>query len=89
MLEKEYLAIPTVAYRSAGNDPNRRSDYCDITPGVFHTYNLIWTPTTMTFTYDGVVCLTDTLKVGGGPQGASTIRPAVLHESDPSVGRDT
>lgn len=60
------LAIPTVHYLTAGYDPNHTNNYCDITPGVFHTYNLVWTPTTMTFTYDGTVCLVDTLKIGGG-----------------------
>jgi beta-glucanase (GH16 family) len=55
--------IPAVLYPGSGNDPNAQSDKCVIagqTPnGQFHTYALMWTPTTMTTYYDGTPCMTD------------------------------
>jgi beta-glucanase (GH16 family) len=55
--------IPAIHYPGADNDPNATSDTCTIpgqsTAGEFHTYALLWTPTTMTTYYDGTACMTD------------------------------
>jgi beta-glucanase (GH16 family) len=55
--------IPAIHYPGSGNDPNAQSDNCVIAgqspAGQFHTYALMWTPTTMTTYYDGVPCMTD------------------------------
>jgi beta-glucanase (GH16 family) len=55
--------IPAIHYPGATNDPNATSDTCTIpgqsTAGQFHTYALLWTPTTMTTYYDGQACMTD------------------------------
>jgi beta-glucanase (GH16 family) len=55
--------VPAIHYPGAGNDPNAQSDNCVIsgqsTAGQFHTYALMWTPTTMTTYYDGHPCMTD------------------------------
>jgi beta-glucanase (GH16 family) len=56
--------IPGVHYPGSDNDPNAQSNGCVIsgqsTAGQFHTYALMWTPTTLTMYYDGVACVTDT-----------------------------
>lgn len=55
--------IPAIHYPGSTNDPNAQSDNCVIpgssTAGQFHTYALLWTPTSMTTYYDGVACMTD------------------------------
>jgi beta-glucanase (GH16 family) len=55
--------IPAVVYPGSSNDPNAQADNCTIAgqspTGQFHTYALMWTPTTMTTYYDGVACMTD------------------------------
>jgi beta-glucanase (GH16 family) len=55
--------IPAVLYPGSSNDPNAQSDKCAISGqsplGQFHTYALMWTPTTMTTYYDGTPCMTD------------------------------
>ncbi|HWF16134.1 MAG TPA: glycoside hydrolase family 16 protein [Acidimicrobiales bacterium] len=55
--------VPAVHYPGANSDPNAQSDTCVISgqspAGQFHTYALLWTPTTMTTYYDGVPCMTD------------------------------
>jgi beta-glucanase (GH16 family) len=57
------LDIPYVHYPGAQNDPNATTNTCAIpgatTAGQFHTYGLLWTPTTLTVSYDGVTCITD------------------------------
>jgi beta-glucanase (GH16 family) len=56
--------VPAIVYPGSDNDPNAQADNCVIagqTPnGQFHTYALLWTPTTMTTYYDGTPCMTDT-----------------------------
>ena len=52
--------IPYVHYTAATRDPNVTNTDCRITPGAFHTYAAVWTPTTITITFDGKRCLTDT-----------------------------
>ena len=55
--------VPAIHYPGSGNDPNAQSDTCVISgqspSGQFHTYALMWTPTTMTTYYDGTACMTD------------------------------
>lgn len=54
------LAVPTVHYVPASPDPNATSYKCTINdPSQFHTYALVWTPTTLTMIYDGTTCLVD------------------------------
>ncbi len=50
------LDIPNVHYESK-DDPNATSDDCTINPAQFNTYEVDWTPTTMTILYNGKVCL--------------------------------
>jgi beta-glucanase (GH16 family) len=59
-------AVPTVHYIAQGHDPNTTNNYCAITPNAFHTYTVQWTATSLTFSYDGSVCLVDTLRPGMG-----------------------
>jgi beta-glucanase (GH16 family) len=55
--------IPAIHYPGSNEDPNATSDTCVIpgqsTAGQFHTYALLWTPTTLTTYYDGKTCMTD------------------------------
>ncbi len=55
--------VPAVHYPGSGSDPNAESNNCVIagstTTGQFHTYALLWTPTTLTAYYDGKACITD------------------------------
>ena len=57
------LDVPVVHYPGGASDPNATSDTCAIsgqtTAGQFHTYAVLWTPTTLTAYYDGVACITD------------------------------
>ncbi len=57
------LDIPAVHYPGSSNDPNATSDTCAnpgaSTAGQFHDYAVSWTPTTLTFYYDGLTCMTD------------------------------
>jgi beta-glucanase (GH16 family) len=56
--------VPAVHYPGSDQDPNEQADNCVISgqspAGQFHTYALLWTPTTMTTYYDGTACMTDT-----------------------------
>ena len=57
------LDVPYIHYNAAGNDPNVTNYNCKLaTTTSFHTYDLVWTPTTLTISYDGTTCLTDTWK---------------------------
>jgi beta-glucanase (GH16 family) len=52
-------AIPFVHYNN-WLDPNVTNNYCLLSDlGQFHTYTLEWTKDTLTFIYDGHVCLVD------------------------------
>ena len=57
------LDVPVVHYHGSTNDPNATNDNCAIagqaTAGQWHTYAVLWTPTTITTYYDGVTCFTD------------------------------
>lgn len=55
-------AIPYVHYNPLLLvDPLATNTLCFISnPDAFHTYALEWTPTTLTFSYDGQICLVDT-----------------------------
>jgi len=54
------LAIPSVHYNNSNNDPTATNHNCVIgDPSQFHTYAVMWTPQSMTFTYDGGTCLVD------------------------------
>jgi beta-glucanase (GH16 family) len=56
--------VPAVHYPGSKSDPNAESNTCvhagQSPSGQFHTYGLMWTPTTLTAYYDGVPCITDT-----------------------------
>ena len=58
------LDVPVVHYHGSTRDPNATNDNCAIagetTAGQWHTYAVMWTPTTITTYYDGVTCFTDT-----------------------------
>ncbi|MDP3889730.1 glycoside hydrolase family 16 protein [Nocardioides sp.] len=50
--------VPTVHYRDDGTDANKTNWWCYVeNADQFHTYAVEWTPETMTFLYDGQVCL--------------------------------
>lgn len=52
------LVVPTLHYNGEQNDPYRTSYACALgDPAAFHTYAVDWTPTSITFVYDGNVCL--------------------------------
>jgi beta-glucanase (GH16 family) len=54
-------AIPHLHYDGEGNDPNATTTSCLIAePGKYHTYAVEWTPFSITFLYDGNVCLRNT-----------------------------
>jgi beta-glucanase (GH16 family) len=51
-------ATPHVDYRRAwGGESNQYDNAYKIDPTGFHTYGMLWTPTTVTFYYDGVAVL--------------------------------
>jgi beta-glucanase (GH16 family) len=51
-------ATPNVDYRRAwGGDQNLYDNAYKIDPGGYHTYGMLWTPTTVTFYYDGVAVM--------------------------------
>ncbi|WP_309090936.1 Calx-beta domain-containing protein, partial [Phenylobacterium sp.] len=51
-------ATPHVDYRRAwGGESNQYDNAYKIDPSGFHTYGMLWTPTTVTFYYDGVAVL--------------------------------
>ncbi|MDO7869120.1 glycoside hydrolase family 16 protein [Nocardioides jiangxiensis] len=53
--------VPTVHYDDGGLDPDKTDWHCYVAnPGAFHTYAMEWTPTSLTFLYDGQTCLVDT-----------------------------
>jgi beta-glucanase (GH16 family) len=58
------LDVPVVHYHGSTQDPNATNNNCAIagatTAGQWHTYAVMWTPTTITTYYDGVTCFTDT-----------------------------
>lgn len=56
------LAIPYVHYVPAVTDTHVTNDTCVISSNAFHDYVAEWTPTTITISYDGKTCLTDTFK---------------------------
>ncbi len=53
------LDIPYIHYNAAAPDPNVTASNCSITPGTFNTYGLQWSPTSLTVTYNGQICLID------------------------------
>jgi beta-glucanase (GH16 family) len=53
-------AIPYIHYQSAADDNSVTAWYCMINPATFHTYTAEWTPTKVTISYDGKVCLDHT-----------------------------
>ncbi|HVT41462.1 MAG TPA: glycoside hydrolase family 16 protein [Acidimicrobiales bacterium] len=58
--EYPQLAIPYLHYNGSSSDPDATNDHCVIgDPGQFHTYAVEWTPSSMSFLYDGATCLTD------------------------------
>jgi beta-glucanase (GH16 family) len=55
--------VPAIHYPGSNNDPNSSDDNCvhagSSPAGQFHTYAVLWTPTSITTYYDGQVCMTD------------------------------
>ncbi len=55
------LGIPFIHYIGNGSDPNKTKNSCNIgNPSDWHTYAMEWEPNSISFIYDGTVCLTDT-----------------------------
>ena len=63
----ENYDVPYVHYNYTGSDPNSTTYSCEIDPTQFNTYELDWTPTTLTMLYNGHVCLTDSWLNGPAP----------------------
>jgi beta-glucanase (GH16 family) len=59
------LAIPYIHYIPKGADKDVTNRACVITVGSFHTYTALWTPTGITITVDGTVCVKDAPHPGG------------------------
>jgi beta-glucanase (GH16 family) len=54
-------AVPYVHYVPAAPDYNVSNNYCTFAdPNAFHTFTAVWTPTTITISYDGNTCISDT-----------------------------
>lgn len=51
------LAIPFLHYDDMGPTPGVNTAYCQASRGVFNTYVLTWTPTTLTIDVNGKTCL--------------------------------
>jgi beta-glucanase (GH16 family) len=49
-------AIPIIHYLTASESTT--NNFCLLTVDEWHTYSLVWTPTTLTIAYDGATCLT-------------------------------
>jgi beta-glucanase (GH16 family) len=58
------LDIPNIHYNYSASDPNATSTKCVIDPTKFNTYEVNWTPKSITMLYNGNVCITDT-PIGG------------------------
>lgn len=58
------LDIPNIHYTNSASDPNATSTKCVIDPTKFNTYEVNWTPKSITMLYNGNVCITDT-PIGG------------------------
>lgn len=65
-------AIPYLHYDGQYTDPNATNNYCTITWGVPHTFDLDWDTTGLTISYDGKVCLSDHAWL---PAGMMTPKP--------------
>lgn len=51
-------AIPYIHYEQSGKDPTVTNNHCRIkNPSKFHIYAAVWTPSSITITYDGENCL--------------------------------
>ncbi len=60
--------IPYLHYGTSYLDPNATNVNCMISNvGAWHTYTLEWSPTAMTFLYDGNVCMQNTAVAGQYP----------------------
>lgn len=53
-------AIPSLKYGGMYTDPNTTNNYCMLAVGQPHTFVLDWSPTGITISYDGTVCLRNT-----------------------------
>lgn len=53
------LDVPYIHYNQAGYDPNVTAYNCVIVPGTFNTYDVVWSPGTISVLYNGHLCLTD------------------------------
>lgn len=55
--------VPAIHYPGSDNDPDATDDNCvhagSSPAGQFHTYAVLWTPTSITTYYDGQPCMTD------------------------------
>jgi beta-glucanase (GH16 family) len=59
------LDVPYIHYAYSAVDPNVSAYKCTIDPTQFNTYDVDWSPTSITVYYNGQVCLTD--QPIGGP----------------------
>ena len=59
-------AIPALHYVSDVFNPNTWNPYCFLDPSEFHTYVAEWTPASIRISFDGQLCLEDTITNGGG-----------------------
>lgn len=72
--------IPYVHYNGDADDANATNNYCMMTsPENFHTYLLEWTPTTITISYDGAVCIRDSWSAVGLTSPAPFDQPFFLN----------
>ncbi|GEM_PF-2205020 len=53
------LDVPYIHYNSASTDPNVTAHDCTIDISQFNTYDVQWTPSSITIYYNGQTCLTD------------------------------
>jgi beta-glucanase (GH16 family) len=63
-------AIPYIHYRSAATDPNVTNNYCMLNPSTFNVYTAVWTTTSITISYNGTTCISDTWKAAAPLTGA-------------------
>jgi beta-glucanase (GH16 family) len=69
------LDVPYIHYALSSLDKNVTAYNCTIDPNQFNTYEVDWTPTTLTMLYNGNVCLTDTWLQTPGLPGAPFNKP--------------
>ena len=59
-------AIPALHYNVQGFNPNTWNPFCYLDPAEFHDYLLEWTTSSIRISFDGAVCLEDSITPAGG-----------------------